>query len=184
MGDDNPMNRFIGILIGCGLCLSGGFLGAADYRIGVIDPTRIVELSPQYEAARAQLEKEVGDRRRRLTEQKKQLTELRRRLEREAATMDKAERQGLQAEIRSQDRKIKYAQAEFREDFSLRQNELRAKLAKQVKEVVAELAREENIDLILGEGLVYVDERIDISDQIIERLKEKFEHDQNPQDQP
>ena len=169
------MNRFVGASLGCGLCLAGASLTAADYIIGVIDPTRIVERSPQYEAARAQLEKEVGDRRQQLTEQKKQLAELRRRLERDAATMDEEEQQRLQVDIRSRDRKIKYAQAEFREDFSLRQNELRAKLAKQVEEVVAELAREEKIDLILSEGLVYADKRVDISDKIIERLKEKFE---------
>ena len=63
----------------------------------------------------------------------------------------------------------------MREDLSLRQNELRTKLAAQVEEVVAELAREENIDLILSEGLVYVGKRMDISEKVIQRLREKFE---------
>jgi len=169
------MNRFVGTLIGFGLCLSGASLAAADCRIGVIDPTRIAEQSPQYEAARAQLEKEVGDREQRLAEQQKQLVGLQQKLERDAALMSEEELQRLQADIRNRERKVKYAQAEFREDFSLRQNELRTKLAKQVEEVVAELAREENIDLILSEGLVYISKRIDISDQVIARLKEKFE---------
>ncbi len=169
------MNGFVSTLIGLGLCISGAALPAADYVIAVIDPTRIVEQSPQYEAARAQLKREVGDREQKLAEQKKQLTELRQKLERDAARMSEEELQRLKTDIRNRDRKVKYAQAEFREDLSLRQNELRTKLVKQVKEVVAELAREEEIDLILSEGLIYVSKRIDISDQVIARLREKFE---------
>jgi len=169
------VNKSVGALIGLGLSLAGGTLPATNYVIAVIDPTRIVEQSPQYEAARAQLEKEVSDRERKLVEQQEQLTELQRKLERDAALMNEEELQRLQTDIRNRGRKVKYAQAEFREDFSLRQNELRTRLAQQVEEVVAELAREENIDLILSEGLVYVSKRIDISDQVITRLREKFE---------
>lgn len=145
-----------------------------DYVIGVIDPTRVVEQSPQYEAARAQLQKEVSDREQNLAEQQKQIAELQEKLD-SGALMSQDELQRLQTDIRNRDRKVKYAQAEFREDFALRQNELRTKLAKQVEEVVAELAREENFDLILSEGLVYYSKRIDISEKVIERLRKKFE---------
>jgi len=143
--------------------------------IGVIDPTRIVEQSPQYEAARAQLQKEVSEREQKLAEQQDQIVELQKMLERDATLMSEDEIQRLKTDIRNRDRKVKYAQAEFREDFALRQNELRTKLAKQVEEVVAELAREEKIDLILSEGLVYTSKRIDISDKVVERLRKKFE---------
>jgi outer membrane protein len=169
------LNRFVTALIGLGLWVSVSSALATDYVIGVIDPTRIVEQSPQYEAARAQLQKEVSDREQKLAEQQKQIVELQKMLERDAALMSEDEIQRLKTDIRNRDRKVKYAQAEFREDFALRQNELRTKLAKQVEEVVAELAREEKIDLILSEGLVYTSKRIDISDKVVERLRKKFE---------
>jgi outer membrane protein len=169
------LNRFVTALIGLGLWVSVSSASATDYVIGVIDPTRIVEQSPQYEAARAQLQKEVSDREQKLAEQQKQIVELQKMLERDAALMSEDEIQRLKTDIRNRDRKVKYAQAEFREDFALRQNELRTKLAKQVEEVVAELAREEKIDLILSEGLVYTSKRIDISDKVVERLRKKFE---------
>lgn len=170
------MNKSIGVLIGLGLYLAGGSLAAADYVIVVIDPTRIVEQSPQYEAARAQLEKEVNDREQKLAEQQQQLTELQQRLERDAAQLSEEALQHLRTDIRNRGRKIKYARSELREDFSLRQNELRIKLARQVEEVVAELAREEKIDLVVSDNLVFhASKRIDISDQVITRLKEKFE---------
>ena len=147
---------------------------ATDFVIAVIDPTRIVEQSPQYEAAREALQQEVNEREQDLSSQQSQMEELKKKLERDAALMSEDEIQRLQNDIRSRDRKLKYAQAEFREDFALRQNELRTKLAQQVNEVVKELAKEEKIDLIVSEGIVYFSERIDISDKVVERLRSKF----------
>jgi len=169
------VSKHVVALTALGLSVFASPTPAADYVIGVIDPTRIVEQSPQYEDARAQLQKEVSEREQKLAEQQQQIVELQKSLDNDAALMSEDELQRLQADIRNRDRKVKYAQAEFREDFALRQNELRTKLAKQVEEVVAELAREESIDLILSEGLVYYSKRIDMSDKVIERLRKKFE---------
>jgi outer membrane protein len=147
---------------------------AADYRIAVVDPNRIVEQSPQYEAAGAALQREVEERERILRDQQDQISALQGRLEREGALMSESEIQLLQNDIRSRTRKIKYARDEFQEDFALRQNELRTKLAVQVREVIVEVAKEEKIDLVISEGLVYFSPRIDISEQVIERLKQEF----------
>lgn len=171
------MNRYVGALVGVATWICAYAAPAMDYVVGVIDPTRIVEQSPQYDAARAELQKEVSEREQKLAEQQKQIAELQSKLDSDAALMSEDELQRLQTDIRNRDRKVKYAQAEFREDFALRQNELRTKLAKQVEEVVAELAREEHIDLILSEGLVYYSKRVDISEKVIERLRKKFEAD-------
>jgi len=151
-----------------------GPVWGVEYRIAVVDPNRVVEASPQYESAGKALRAEVEERDRGLREQQEQITELQRKLERDAALMSGDELQRLQNDIRSRTRRLKYAQDEFQEDFTLRQNELRTKLARQVREVIVELAKEQNIDLVISEGLVYYSPRIDISDQVIERLKHEF----------
>jgi outer membrane protein len=151
--------------------LAAGPASVTDYKIAVVDPNRVVERSPQYEAAGKSLRSEVADRERELRTQQEQIAELQRKLEREGALMSENEVQRLQNDIRSRSRKLKYAQDELQEDFALRQNELRTKLAKQVREVVVELAKEMGIDLVVSDGLVYYSPRIDISDQVIERLK-------------
>lgn len=149
-------------------------LAAPEYKIAVVDPNRVVESSPQYEAAGKALKEEVEDRERGLRKQQEEIAGLQRKLERDAALMSQSEIQRVQNDIRSRTRKLKYAQDEFQEDFALRQNELRTKLAKQVQEVVVELAKELSIDLVISEGLVYYSPRIDISDQVVERLKREF----------
>jgi outer membrane protein len=164
-------------VLSLGLLLSlvwGSGSGAEPYKIAVVDPNRVVESSPQYEAARKALQREVEERERNLRTQQEEIAELQRRLEREGDLMSQSEMQRLQNDIRSRTRKLKYAQDEFQEDLTLRQNELRTRLARQVQEVVVELAKEQEIDLVLSDGLVYFSKRIDISDQVVERLKREF----------
>ncbi|MEA3278688.1 MAG: OmpH family outer membrane protein [Pseudomonadota bacterium] len=169
------MNKVYACAFGIILASTNAVVSATDYVIAVIDPNRVVEQSPQYESARAQLQQEVSEREKQLLEQQAQIEDLQKKLEGDSALMSEDEIQRLQNDIRNRDRKIKYAQAEFRDDFALRQNELRTKLAQQVEEVVEELAKEEKIDLIVSEGLVYYSKRIDISDKVVERLRKKFE---------
>ena len=160
------------------LLLVGGSvsaLGGESAVVAVIDPNRIVEQSPQYEAARQQLQQEVAEREQQLLEQQEQLKKLQERLEKDAALMSHEEIQRLKNDIRNRDRRLKYAQAEAREDLTLRQNEMRTRLGKQVEEVVTELAREKKIDLIVsGEDAFYFSERIDLSNEVVERMRGKY----------
>ncbi|MGQ9660485.1 MAG: OmpH family outer membrane protein [Thermochromatium sp.] len=163
------------VAIWLGLATQSVASADSEYRIAVVDPNRVVEQSPQYEAARDALQREIEERERDLREQQEQIAALQRQLERDGPLMSESELQRLQNDIRSRTRKIKYARDEFQDDFALRQNELRTRLARQVQEVVVELAKEQKIDLILSEGLVYANPRIDISDLVIERLKQEFD---------
>jgi outer membrane protein len=147
----------------------------AAYTIAVIDPNRIVEESPQYEEARGMLSTEVKDREAELLDQQGDLDRLTERLDRDGALMSEEEVQRLQNDIRARKRKLRYAKAELQEDFALRQTELRTKLVKQVEEVVQRIAKEKGIDVILSEGLVYFSPRVDISGEVINRLKQEFD---------
>lgn len=147
---------------------------AQSYKIGVVDANKIVELSPQYEAVRKSLEAEFKRRSQDLTAKQQQLKKLEERLARDGAVMTAAETRRLEQDIRSQRRKLKTAGDEYREDLSLRSNEERSKLLKQVSEVVHQIGEEEEIDVILSEGIVYASERVNLTGKVLERLKEQF----------
>lgn len=164
------------------ILLMAGVLAAAtpaarELRIAVIDPNRVVEESPQYEEARQMLSAEVAEREADLLDQQESLDQLNERLERDGALMKEEEVKRLQNDIRARKRRLRYAKAELQEDFALRQSELRTKLVKQVEEVVRRVAKEQDIDLIVSEGVVYFSDRIDISADVVERLKEEFRRD-------
>jgi outer membrane protein len=162
------------VLLTVALLLAAPAGAAQDLKIAVIDPNRIVEESPQYEEARQTLSSEVADREADLLDQQEAVDRLEEKLERDGALMSEEEVKRLQNDIRARKRRLRYAKAEFQEDFALRQSELRTKLVKQVEEVVRRIAKEQDIDLIVSEGVVYFSERIDISADVVERLKEEF----------
>ncbi len=166
------------VLLLAGLLAVGGLVvgqaAAQGLKIGVIDPNRVVEESPQYEEARQTLSTEVAEREADLLDQQESLDRLNEKLERDGALMSEEEVKRLQNDIRARKRRLRYAKAELQEDFALRQSELRTKLVKQVEEVVRQIAKEQEIDLIVSEGVVYFSERIDISADVVERLKEEF----------
>lgn len=161
------------LALGLGLCASAT-TPADDLRIAVIDPNRIVEESPQYQAAREMLSAEVKEREAALRQQQDELDQLSARLERDGSLMSSDEVSRLQNDIRARTRKLRYAKSEVQEEFALRQTDLRTKLVKQVEEVVQRIAKEQGIDLILSEGVVFYSQRVDISGEVIERLTAEF----------
>jgi outer membrane protein len=167
--------RRLGRLAYLFLLLAGVVAAEESFRIAVIDPNRIVEESPQYEAARNLLSAEAQDRETELTSQQEDIDRLEARLERDGALMRADEVTRLQNDIRARERRLRYAREELQADFALRQSDLRTKLVKQVEEVVEQVAKENGIDLILSEGVVYSSARVNISDEVIDRLKQVFE---------
>lgn len=153
-------------------------VSAAEPRIAFVDATKVFEQSPQYEAARKSLEGEFTRRDNDLVAKQKQLKKMEEKLGRDSAVMSESEVKRLKRDILARQRKLKNAQTEFREDFNLRRNEEFNKLRRQVAEVVRSVGKEENIDLIISDGVVYFSKRIDISERVLERLRENFKSSQ------
>jgi len=166
----NAITGLSALVLTLGLC---GVAGAESYKVGYVDATKVFEESPQYEAARESLKAEFTRRENEILAKQKQLKKLEDELARDSAVLGESEAQRLERDILSRRRKLKAQQDEFREDLTLRQNEEFNKLRRQVSEVVQEVGKRENIDLILSDGVAYHSKRIDISDMVLDRLKAK-----------
>ncbi len=158
------------------LSLAGFAAGSAyaeAYRIAFVNATKVFEESPQYKTARERLQTEFSRREKDLLASQKQLKQLEEKLQRDGSVMSESEVKRLERDILSRSRKLKNAQTEFREDLNLRQNEEFKKLRQQVREVIQEVGKSENIDLIVSDGVVYFSKKIDISDKVLEKLRER-----------
>jgi outer membrane protein len=56
---------------------------------------------------------------------------------------------------------------------TVRNQEL-AVLQQSVSSIINEIAKDEKYDLILSEGVVYADEKLDITNKVLERMKKAF----------
>lgn len=144
----------------------------AEIKIGFVNPLKILEEAPQAEAARSDLEKEFEPRKDELIAEQKKVQGLEERLNRDGAIMSDAERRKLEREILTRKRDLRRAQNEFREDLNLRRNDELANLQRQVMDVIRRVAEQEHFDLIVGEGVIYAADSIDITDKVMARLKQ------------
>jgi outer membrane protein len=161
-----------------GLVLSLSVLAApaasAEVKMGFVNVAKVLELAPQAEAARNRIEREFAPKDRELLQQQKDVRSLEDRLVKNAAVLSDVERGRNENEIRSAKRELRRAQDEFREDLNLRRSQELSKLQQKVTEVIQVLAKAENYDLIVSDGVIFAGKRVDITDKILERLRADF----------
>lgn len=151
-----------------------GIANAQELKIGFVNAIKVFEQSPQYNAAKKNLEAEFSRKESDLVAQQTQVKKLEEKLSRDGAVMSESEVKRLERDIVARHRKLKNARDEYREDFTLRRNELQALISRQITEIVRQIGKEEGIDIILTDGVIFASKRVNISEKILQRLKDKF----------
>lgn len=167
--------RVLTLVIAFLALFGAGNSGAEEYKIGAVNTIRILEQSPQVQAADALIKKEFSSRDRELVAQQKELKTLEERLNKEAAVLSEANRKSLERELINARREFNRSQEEFREDINFRSNEERAKIQNEVFEAIVKVAKENSYDLVLFDGVAFASGKVDISDLIIDYLKKRQE---------
>ncbi len=155
-----------------GVGLLAGTASAAELKIGYVNAVKVIEEAPQGEAALKKLEAEFAPRDKKIVDMQNRLKQLEQDLEKNALLLKDTEHRSKEFEILTLKRDLARATQEFREDYNLRRNEELAALQKTVQKTIAEIAKQENYDLIL-ESAVYASPRADITDKILKRLGKK-----------
>jgi outer membrane protein len=144
---------------------------AAEVKIGYVNAVKVIEQAPQGEAALKKLQAEFGPRDKKLVDMQQEIKKKEEDLERNALVLKDSDKQEKASELIALKRELRRATQDFREDYNMRRNEELAALQKIVKQVIVEIAKEENYDLIVHEGTIYASSKIDITDKVLEQLK-------------
>ena len=147
---------------------------AADLKVGFVNVARLLEKAPQAEKAKKDLEREFAPRDKKLLAEQKDIKQMEERMGKDAAVMSDSERQRLDKDLIGRKREAKRLQDEFREDFNLRRNEELTKLQKEIFEAIQTLAKDEQFDLLLTDGVVYASESIDVTGKVEKKLESSF----------
>jgi len=167
------LKKFAVVLVGL-LVMGFGQVNAQDFKVAIVNANKVVEQSPQYDVVRKSLETEFNRRNKDLVAKQKQLKKLEDKMARDGAVMSKSEAKRLEQDIRSRRRSIGNTRDEYRDDLNLRRNEEVGKLLGKVSEVVRQVGEEDKIDIIFSDGIVYASKRVDITEKVLQRLREQF----------
>lgn len=146
---------------------------AEGYRIAFVEVPRLLQEAPQVAAVRDSLKKEFARRDKDLVALQGDIKKIEEKLQRDGAVLSDSETQRLERDLVGKQRKLKTAQNEFQEELSLRQNEELNKLRRQIAEVIIEVSKEDNLDVVLETGVVFASDRANITEKVLERLKAK-----------
>lgn len=146
---------------------------AEDVKIGFVNSSVLLEQAPQAEQAKQQLEQEFSAREEELRQLRQEIQALEGRLNREGVTMTDSDRSDLERELNRKLRDLQRQQSNFRDDLNLRKNEELGKLQRLVLEAIREVARDKGYDLVLSEGVVYSADRVELTEDVLDRLEQK-----------
>jgi len=156
------------VAVGCSVALPAW----AETKIGVVDPQRLLEESPQGKAASESMRAEFAPRQRTLQAQEQALKAKQEKLQKDAATMTEDQRVRAEKELRDGMRDLERARGEFNDDATARRNEEMSRLQRTLGEEVRTYAKAQNYDLILtAETLVYYTPAFDITPAILTALQ-------------
>jgi len=143
---------------------------ADDLKIGFVNIPAVLEKAPQAEKAKKRLEQKFSPRDKQLVAQGKEIQSMEEKLTKDASVMSASEKANLEREIQNKKRDAKRSQQEFSEDFNASRNEELGKLQRRIVEAVRAIAKDEDYDLLLTEGVIYAKEQIDITAQVQKKL--------------
>jgi len=168
----NGNKTFFALLALCVLAVSNvSAQTAGGLKIGVVNVGRLLQESPQAQAARATLEDEFAPRRREFMSLQTAYEQKAAQLQKDIEVMGAEERENAQRDLRNDQRELLRAQNEFREDLDIRNNEALGAVQQDVFNVIAEFGRTGGFDLILADGIVFASEQVDVTQQILDVLK-------------
>ena len=161
------------ILAGLALLAPLGVAHAA-MKIAVVNVPRLLDEAPQAKSAMQALQDEFAPRQKEIMAQQKDLKAKEDKLNRDGAVMAENERRNAEKDLRDGQRELARKQNEYVEDLNLRRNEEIGKLQRSLLQEVQAFARTSNYDLIVGEGVLYVNESMDITAQVLTALQTRY----------
>ena len=143
---------------------------SSDIKIGFVDIPFLIDEAPQSKQASIRLEKEFAPRQQSIKSQKQTLDDLRKQLDDDTGKLDLIERANVEREFRKTERRVKRDEQEFREELNIQKNLEFKKVRVYVLEAIASFAKRYQYDLIISDGVLFANKKIDVTDEVLSEL--------------
>lgn len=168
------MNRMLKVLLpGVLLAAAVAAPAQADIKIGVVNYQRLAQGSPQAKSAQDALQADFAPRQKELATLQGQLKAKEDKLQKDAATMSESQRSNAEKELRDGYRDLQRKQQEAQEDLNSRQNEEMSRLQRVLVEEVNAYAKAQSFDLVIADGVIFVNPALDITPAILTALQSR-----------
>ncbi len=148
-------------------------------KIGFVDIPYLIDRAPQALEAEQRLEAEFAPRQRELEQQRSDLAELVAMMSDATLELTEAAYAQQDRESRSLERRIKRSEQDFREELNIQKNTEFKNVRVLVLEAIAQFGEMHDYDLIVSDGVLYANKRIDVTERILESLVSEYTSQQS-----
>ncbi len=147
---------------------------AADLKVAVVSVERILTEAPQVEAVNASMLERFGPQRDALQALEREIVPMQENLKRNELVMTEEKLTNLRNEIVAKIQLLRQKEAQLTQEVALVRNQELAVLQQQVRSIINEIAKKGKYNLVLSEGVAYADEKLDITDKVLDAMKAAF----------
>jgi len=152
---------------------------SAEGKIGYVNMNVLINNSPQILAANKTLTVEFEDQNNQVSQQEADLQVLEDSIRQEGNFMTPDELAKLQERARILDRQVRRTKEDLKDAITIRNSQLVDEVQNEIKRVVADYAKRNGYDAILINAILYANEKIDITDEILAQLRQEYDTKQN-----
>ncbi len=152
---------------------------AAD-KIGYVDMNILINNSPQILDANQSLTREFEAQNNEISQQEADLQILEDSIRQEGNFMTPDELAKLQERARILERQVRRAKEDLKDAITIRNSQLVDEVQNEIKRVVADYAKANDYDVILISAILYANEQIDITDEILAQLRQEYNNNPRP----
>lgn len=167
-----PLNRFTKMMLVAALMLVST-VALAETKVGAVNVAKLMEDAPQAQAASSAIKQQFSAREKELVTERDSLKSLEQQYAKDREIMSAADREKTEADLRDRLRAFKRKSDAFTEEFNKARTEALSGLQNKIFEAIKEVAQSGNYDVVLSENVLYVSDKVNLTDEVLARLKKK-----------
>ena len=147
---------------------------AKDLKIGFVGVERLLTESPQVEAVNTAMLERFGGKKEELKKLDAELKALQENYKRNELVMTEDKLKELQTQYIAKMQAFKQKEALLGKEVNAMRSQELAVLQKSIRDIINQVAKKENYDLILSEGVLFAADALDITESILGEMKKNF----------
>ena len=166
------MNKLLKVALFSLAALFSTVSSADNIKIGFVNLPMVMQYSPQAIAATKRLQEKFGPRDKAIKADKERYNSLLKKLEKDSLILSADQKSTIEMEVLKLQRKIKRDEEELTDDIKLQKSkETEATLAI-ISKAIEDVVLSEKYDLIIREGVMYASKKVDITQKVLDKLKQ------------
>lgn len=166
--------RLIPILLAIFIAGVAANAQAAEPKIGVVNLSELMKNSPQAQNAGNDITKKFDGRRKDLIAEQDKIKSKQDDLNKNGPVMTQAQVQEEQNQLDEMQRDLSRKSGDFQDDINMAKNAALSNLQQDVLKAVQEFALAQKYNLIVGEGVLYNDNTVDVTDQVLAQMQKDY----------